>query len=126
MYTYKFSCPNCGEFHRETRNEPYKRRISKKVCVKCRRASEEAKAFREQRQIDSRARMGFIANPGWIPKSEICKACRHWGHSTDEETNEWYKACAKGMISDLSPELGSSLVYAFDNCSSFESKESDG
>jgi hypothetical protein len=112
MFTYRLTCPHCGKKHVEHRATPYERNLKKKICVECKQA--------RQRQANGGV---LFTEPGTDENADtMCQNCHFWDAPTDEPTNQWYKACAKGRVADISLELDEHQTYIFDRCAQWGPK----
>lgn len=113
MFTYRLTCPHCGCKHVEHRKTPYGRNIRRKICPECKRT----------RQMQANDGV-ILSRSGWDETApNRCHTCKYWGAHTEDDTNDWYQACARGRISGISEELGTSQVYAYDTCDEYEKDE---
>lgn len=112
MFTYRLTCPHCGDKHVEHRSTPYERNLKRKICPDCKR----------QRQLD--ANNGVLLADIGIDEAapSRCELCKHWGVQTDEQTNSWYKACGRNRVSDVSTDFDEHQVYKLDHCEEWEDK----
>lgn len=96
-------CSACGSDFQITRDKPYQRAISTKLCPFC------------AKLVEDKPKLAKVL--GGDGKPQACRNCKHFGAPTEQETNEWYKLCGRGRVAPH----GLGLVYADDVCEEFES-----